>query len=347
MSEPQSDPSAEDLLVEIAWTRRLAAGLLSDAAAVDDITQDTWLAATRHFGVGSAPARAWLRTVLVNLVRRRARDDSSRRARELEAARSEREPPATDCLLRFERQRMLVDLVNGLDEAHRTVVLMRFAAGLSPLEISRRLGVPGGTVRSRLKRALAKMREQLDRSHGGSDRWVPALIPLATSRVQRAGWWSAKSAAICAGFSAAGAVVIALGSTGPSETHREPVSNAPPRVSPPATPTIPSEPSNKTWRVALEAEPPGGTPLPQASDAASARSDVVSAYSSASSFTAEDTGAASPDSAGEDANPLPIRFDFDLGSKTRFVDRSDPDQARATVFRFRFGSSVPSSSEGN
>ena len=51
--------------------------------------------------------------------------------------------------------------VAGLSEEHRTVVALRHFAGLSHEEIARALGVPAGTVRSRLSRAYDRLRPLL------------------------------------------------------------------------------------------------------------------------------------------------------------------------------------------
>ncbi len=51
--------------------------------------------------------------------------------------------------------------VNALPDDLRGVVLLRFYGGLNASEIGAALGIPAGTVRSRLHRALTLMREQL------------------------------------------------------------------------------------------------------------------------------------------------------------------------------------------
>ncbi len=53
------------------------------------------------------------------------------------------------------------DLLAPLSEDHREVVLLRFAQGLDLAEIAEVLGVPLGTVKSRLHYALAELRKKL------------------------------------------------------------------------------------------------------------------------------------------------------------------------------------------
>jgi RNA polymerase sigma-70 factor (ECF subfamily) len=59
-----------------------------------------------------------------------------------------------------------------LEESQRQVVALRFYADLSLEEIAEVIGVPIGTVKSRLHRALAKLREQLLRPKTASKREI-------------------------------------------------------------------------------------------------------------------------------------------------------------------------------
>ena len=79
----------------------------------------------------------------------------------------------------------------GLAEPYRQTLVLRYFEELSGAEIARRLHVPAGTVRWRLKVALDELRRQLDERHGGRrEVWTAALLPLAGPSVLRpwAGW---------------------------------------------------------------------------------------------------------------------------------------------------------------
>lgn len=54
-----------------------------------------------------------------------------------------------------------VDLLQGLSEQQRSVVVLRYAAGFLPAEIADLLGTSPGTVRVQLHRAHAQLREQM------------------------------------------------------------------------------------------------------------------------------------------------------------------------------------------
>ena len=73
----------------------------------------------------------------------------------------------------------MIDAVEALAEPYRAVVLLRYFEGLRPDAIAVRLGAPEATVRTQLRRAIEKLRERLDREHGG-DRgaWTASLAGL-------------------------------------------------------------------------------------------------------------------------------------------------------------------------
>jgi RNA polymerase sigma-70 factor (ECF subfamily) len=174
----------EHLLAEAAWMRALAEHLVRDASA-EDIVQDTWLAALKCAPSGRLPddasrARPWLAHVLANFASAKRRGDARRTERELRAARSEAVPSAAESAERVEAQRALVDALASLDEPYRTTVILRYFDGLSGAEIARRLAVPEGTVRWRLKHAVDELRARLDRRYGGErSAWSLALVSLA------------------------------------------------------------------------------------------------------------------------------------------------------------------------
>ena len=67
----------------------------------------------------------------------------------------------------------------GLPEPLRTTVLLRYFEERSSSEIARRMGVPAGTVRWRLKKAIERLRADLDQRFAGNRRtWAIALAPF-------------------------------------------------------------------------------------------------------------------------------------------------------------------------
>lgn len=177
-----TDLDPAELLAHATWLRRLAYRLVGDTSVADDVAQETWLAAWRSPPRADRPVRPWLRHVLRNAARFRWRTETNRAAREQTmAALAEDAAPASDELLaRHELQQLLARLVGELAEPYRTAVLLRFAEGLDPAAIAVKLGVPAGTVRSRVNEGLQRLRARLDDLHGGHRRpWLLALGPLA------------------------------------------------------------------------------------------------------------------------------------------------------------------------
>jgi len=173
----------ESLLAEAPWLARLARSLTGNAAEADDIVQDTYAAALRSPPDANRPLRPWLRTVAVNLARMRHRGRARRDANEA-VVEVQVDPARTPehLLERAQLERRLVELVIALDEPFRTTVLLRYREGLSAEQIARRLDIPAGTIRSRLKTALDRLRRDLD---DGEHRRMRALFPPIAPGVGR------------------------------------------------------------------------------------------------------------------------------------------------------------------
>ncbi len=171
-------PNPEALLRHQAWIRRLALRLARDAAEADDLTQDTWLAALRAEADSVRDLRAWLGTLLRNRLRSLRRSSARASVREACTARTE-DACATDAVVqRMQEQRVLLAALDALDEPYRTTLLLRFFEDLSPATIARRTGRPVETVKTHLKRGLARLRLDLEQRHGSREAWLGALVPL-------------------------------------------------------------------------------------------------------------------------------------------------------------------------
>ena len=139
---------------------RLAYSLVGDQAAAEDVVQETFLAAfsgMRSFR-REASVRTWLVSILVRLAAKHRRREWLRRHAPLQEVEAR---PGADPANRSDARMDLAWALNGLDEHHRRVIVLREIEGLSYEEISRVLAVPRGTVESRLYRARAALREKL------------------------------------------------------------------------------------------------------------------------------------------------------------------------------------------
>lgn len=141
---------------------RLARLILHDEALAEDATQEALVAAWRYLGGLRDPRRfdAWLNRLLVNACRQEARRSRGRAQRELHGALFDTSTPdsTSGVLVRDELERGF----RRLDVEQRAVVVSYYYLGLRPEEAADLLGIPAGTVRSRLHRAVQLMRAGLD-----------------------------------------------------------------------------------------------------------------------------------------------------------------------------------------
>jgi RNA polymerase sigma factor (sigma-70 family) len=111
------------------------------------------------------PLRPWLLRIVANEARNRRRSAGRRARLALRAAEHELSGGAAPSpeaeLLSGEQRSTLFEAVSGLDEKHRLVVACRFFLELGEEETARVLGWRRGTVKSRLSRALDRLRADL------------------------------------------------------------------------------------------------------------------------------------------------------------------------------------------
>ena len=140
-----------------AW--RLAVSVTGSTAAADDVAQDAFERAFRGLAGfnGRSSFRTWLSRIVLNQSIDLARKQS--RLQPLEAV----ETPAPEWSDEDSvRDRALLDAVLALPLERRTAIVLRYWARHTPSEIAEILGVPVGTVHSRLARALAELRSRLE-----------------------------------------------------------------------------------------------------------------------------------------------------------------------------------------
>lgn len=145
--------------------RYVARRLGPDAA--DDVVAETFLAAFRQrqrYDHGRGGARPWLYGIATNLIGRHRRDEVRFfRAIARTGVDPAAEPVADEVTQRVAAlavSRQLAAAMAGLPRGQRDV-LMLAASGLSYQEAAQALGVPVGTVSSRLVRARTKVRDAL------------------------------------------------------------------------------------------------------------------------------------------------------------------------------------------
>jgi RNA polymerase sigma-70 factor (ECF subfamily) len=146
--------SALEALFREHWPRALRAAYLvvQDGAAAEDIAQEAFLAAVRNLDRFDRrrPFGPWLHRIVVN----RAIDWT--RARQLRAESELVDAPAPES---EPLDGSLLAALAALPPDHRAVIVLRHLLEYTPGEIAELLGLPRGTVNSRLRRGLDSLKE--------------------------------------------------------------------------------------------------------------------------------------------------------------------------------------------
>ena len=153
----QGSVSDLEALFRHHWPRAYRAAYLvvHDSAAAEDIAQEAFLAAVRRLDRFDRrrPFGPWLHRIVVN----RAIDWSRARALRHEsgdAALAHRAAPATP---ENPHAQTLAAALAELSPEHRAVIVLRHLLEYTPGEIAELLGLPRGTVNSRLRRGLDEL----------------------------------------------------------------------------------------------------------------------------------------------------------------------------------------------
>jgi len=239
----------EELGNEVQWVHALARRLIGDEHLAADVAQETCVAALHSPPRERGNLRAWLATVLRNVLRQEHRAGARRRERELAVARPESSPDPSGVVDKAVSLGELVNEVLALDEPYRTTVLLRFVEDLPPRDVAQRMQTPVATVHTRLTRGLAQLRERLDRKRGGDAKaWLLALLPVrdwapvATATAAAPPWGVVLVNAklkIAACTVAGGAVLVSVATMGddPSEEFAPGVVAAEAELEPVSAPT--------------------------------------------------------------------------------------------------------------
>ena len=146
---------------------RTAYVVTGSAADAEDAAQEGFVKAFRaldRFRVG-ADLRPWLLRIVANEARNRIRSRGRRHNLELRLAEGYRPgdaaPSPEAVAVAGEERRRLLAAVNAMADDDRQVIASRYFLELSSEETAAALGIPEGTVKSRLSRALGRLKVQL------------------------------------------------------------------------------------------------------------------------------------------------------------------------------------------
>lgn len=147
------------MVFSIAWH------MLRDRAVAEELAQDVFLSLHEHLAELESAEHVlfWLRRVTSN----RALDEARRRQRRpMVSLENAPEPVAVSSTGDPMLGTALKKLIAALPEKSRAIVVLRYQEDMDPTEIAKALGIPVGTVKSQLQRALALLRGKLSRVTG-------------------------------------------------------------------------------------------------------------------------------------------------------------------------------------
>jgi RNA polymerase sigma-70 factor (ECF subfamily) len=164
----RAEPAALGALYELYGSELygLIVGMVGDGGEAQEILQETMWRAWRD-SARYDPARASVRTWLHMIMRSRVLDWRRRvgarvRTTGLADVDSAEDPTAVEALDRVADRHDVLRAAGRLSDAERRAIALTFFGGLSQAEAARALGVPLGTVKGRVRSALARLRVALD-----------------------------------------------------------------------------------------------------------------------------------------------------------------------------------------
>lgn len=157
---------------------RVAYVIVGSAEEAEDAAQEAFVRAYRALGTfrAGSPLRPWLLTIVANTARSRRLSSARHPTLALSAAADRPSDDAAQlpeaAALVAERRQELLDAVHALRDDDQRVIIYRYFLDLNEAEMADVLQCPRGTVKSRLSRALRRLREQMasgGTAEGGRD----------------------------------------------------------------------------------------------------------------------------------------------------------------------------------
>jgi RNA polymerase sigma-70 factor (ECF subfamily) len=178
---------------EIPRLRRYASVLARDPSLAEDLVQDCLVRAISRFHTWEPGTnlRAWLMKILRNVFFSELRRVKTRRAVENTIVDYNDDECAAANAWAQEREADLAAVqraFNGLSDEHREILLLVGLDQLAYKEAASVLGLPIGTVRSRVSRARAAMRKCILRCSRADASGLPATLRDSAGRPPRPSW---------------------------------------------------------------------------------------------------------------------------------------------------------------
>jgi RNA polymerase sigma-70 factor, ECF subfamily len=152
---------------------RLALSVVGDQTEANEVTQETFISALRSLPSYQEKQsfKAWLYTIALNhsrshLRKRKILERLRTTLTSIFQVETQKQISPEEALIQSEKEAVIWNSLNLLDERHRIVVVLRYFHELSIGEISEILSVDEGTIHSRLHNAREKLRNALNHLHG-------------------------------------------------------------------------------------------------------------------------------------------------------------------------------------
>jgi RNA polymerase sigma factor (sigma-70 family) len=145
---------------------RIAYAITRSEAVAEDAVQEAFVQVIRNISSLRDPAsfRSWFYRIVVNAAKRLSRNDY--RSLPLNLDKHDMPDPSVttpdQAALEAEEVKLLWAAISELDETHRVPIVLRYFTKLSEQEIAEALGIPPGTVKSRLHTARKRLHERID-----------------------------------------------------------------------------------------------------------------------------------------------------------------------------------------
>jgi RNA polymerase sigma-70 factor (ECF subfamily) len=151
----------------MGYLYRLGGG---DRLLAEDMTQEVFLRVIRAIRQYQYPRpfKPWLYAIATNLARNHYNRPDTRRTISSDRLSSERptsDQTAEDALLEHDEVQQVAASLMALPDHQREVVVLRYFQELSLAEIADVLGIPVGTVKSRLSLGLSRLRAMMEREN--------------------------------------------------------------------------------------------------------------------------------------------------------------------------------------
>lgn len=167
-----SDQHAIETLVrryqDVAF--RVACLITGDSDEAQDAAQSGFIKAFQSLPTfrDGEPFKPWLLRIVANEAKNRVRSSVRRATAPLDEQIVAFDPSPEELAERNEQQRELLEAVRTLGDDDRQIIGFRYFLDLSEAEMADLLDCPRGTVKSRLSRATARLRDELTARSGGA-----------------------------------------------------------------------------------------------------------------------------------------------------------------------------------